>query len=71
MRRFRIVQREDYVVEVLCMCFPDESPDSVIGGVEDSLKRVLVGLPLRVMIVDPIDSGSGAKPEIVESRVAH
>ncbi len=69
LRKFKVIQNEDYSIDVYIVCQPNIDPDKVVESVEQELVKVLKVLPLRVKVVDTIEAESKPKLKIVESKV--
>ena len=66
LRKFRIIQQQDYSVEILASIIPDEA-ERALKELEEKLPRVLHRLKYKITIVDDIPESIGNKAKLVES----
>jgi hypothetical protein len=71
LRQFKVIQNEDYSVDVYIACSPEADSDKVVETVEQELVNVLKGLPTKVKAVDILETEPRPKPKIVECRVVN
>ncbi|MEM2485334.1 MAG: hypothetical protein QXH32_01480 [Candidatus Caldarchaeum sp.] len=71
LRQFKVIQNEDYSVDVYIACSPEADSDKVVETVEQELVNVLKGLPIKVKVVDILETEPKPKPKIVECRVVN
>ncbi|MEM2871376.1 MAG: hypothetical protein QW217_02895 [Candidatus Caldarchaeum sp.] len=68
-RKFRVVQKPDYTVEVYVVLSSSFGENELVESIERCLGDVLRGLQVRVKPVEVIGDGSGIKQKLVESHV--
>ncbi|MCS6768811.1 MAG: hypothetical protein NZ570_00025 [Candidatus Caldarchaeum sp.] len=69
-RKFKVVQNADHVVDVFLVVSEDANEEVVADTVAKQLGDVLKDLPLRVKVVDSIPHGEKMKFKLVESHVS-
>lgn len=70
-RKFRVIQHQDYTVEVILSLIPGHSQEIAEEEIGMRLSQVLRGLPYKLSIVDDLDEKFGKKAKLIESLVHH